>query len=274
MLTDILTAKEARYTEKVLKELGSVNWAKGLINRVNQGGGLISENMPLLFEARFAYELYKKGVQFEYEYSAGVGESTVEFRVLSPKEWLIELVSVRRSEGAKRATKRIGPVYEFSLSTNSSDPHQSEEAEMITAEQKIGEKVFADGKPTKFPPIKEAYHIIVTDMRGYLDQGGDIYDYRQMAYGPSEIPKDKAMFIHFWESKPGKKEPIKGLFEESNPLQSSKYIQQRIHFLGFVREKDYVEGEITRNAYYLNNPRLFDDREEIKRAYQTYPLAI
>ncbi len=274
MMTDRLTLKEAKYTEKVLNELNCVNWAKSLVSRVNQGGGLISENMSILFEARFAYELYKKGVQFEYEYAAGVGDSTVEFRIMHPKEWLIELVSIRRSEGVKRATKKIGPFFEFSLSSNPSDPHQCEEAEMITAEYKIGEKVFTGGNPTKFPSITSAYHMIFTDMRGYLDQGGDIYDYRQMAYGPSGLPKDKVMLIHFWEIKPGQKEPIKGLFQKDNPTKSSEYIRKRIYFLGFVREEDYVEGEITNKAYYLGNPHLFSDSEqEIKKAFQSYPLA-
>jgi hypothetical protein len=274
MFSDRLTEKEANYTEKILSELDSVEWAKRLVSRVNLGGGLTSENMPILFEARFAYELYKKGIQFEYEYPAGVGESTVEFRIEQPHEWLIELVSIRRSDGVKRATKQTGPFYEFTLTSNSTDPHQCEEAEMITAEQKIGEKVFTGGKATKFPPVSKAYHMIVTDMRGYLDQGGDIYDYRQMAYGASGLPKDKNMFIHFWEIQPGKKEPVKGLFETGNPLKSSKYIRKRIHFLGFIREKDFVEGEITEIAYYLGNPLLFnDDEKKMREAYKSYPLA-
>ena len=274
MLSDRLTHKEAKYTEKILNELITVEWAKNLVNRVNLSGGLISENMPVLFEARFAYELYKKGFQFEYEYPAGVDESTVDFRIARPQEWLIELVSIRRSDGLKRATKQTGPFYEFKLSTNSSDPHQCAEAEMITAEQKIGEKVFTDGKPTKFPSVNTAYHMIVTDMRGYLDQGGDVYDYRQMAYGASGLPKDKYMFIHFWEIQPGKKEPVKGLFEKDNPLQSSKYLRKRIHFLGFIREKDFVEREISEKTYYLGNPYLFnDDDQKMKRAYKTFPLS-
>jgi hypothetical protein len=83
-------------------------------------------------------------------------------------------------------------IYEQTLRTDATDHRQSEEAEMLTAEQKIGEKVFADGRPTKFPVPSSAVHAIVVDMRGYLDEGGDIFDYRQMAYGPSGIPADHA----------------------------------------------------------------------------------
>jgi hypothetical protein len=274
VLTDILTDKEAQYTLRILNELNTVEWAKSLVSRVNLGGGLVSENMPILFEARFAYELHKKGIKFEYEYPAGVGESTVEFRISQPQEWLIELVSIRRSDGVKRATKQIGPFYEFILSSNSLDPHQCAEAEMITAEQKIGEKVFTEGRPTKFPPVSTAYHMIVADMRGYLDQGGDIYDYLQMAYGASGLPEDKSMLTNFWEIQPGKKEPVKGLFEKDNPLKASEYIRKRIHFLGFVSEEDFVEGEITEKTYYLGNFYLFnDDEQKMKQAYKTYPLS-
>lgn len=275
MWSDTLSLLEAKFAEKVLKELSSVHWAKRLLSRIHKAGGLTSENMPLLFEARFAYELYKKDLKVEYEYRAGMGDSTIEFRVTGPNEWLIELVSIRPSEGVKRATKQIGPFYERSLTTNSSDPHQSEEAEMITAEQKIGEKVFDGKKPIKFPPIGDAYHLIVADMRGYLDEGGDIHDYRHMAYGHSGIESSeyKDMLIRFWEIKPGIKAPIKGLFEGDNPIKASKYIRERIHFIGFICEKEYVDGEIADKTYYLGNPHIFKNNEAIKIAYRTYPLA-
>ena len=96
-----------------------------------------------------------------------------------------------------------------------------------------------------------------------------------MAYGYSGIePSEyKDMLIRFWEIKPGRKEPIKGLFEKNNPIKASKYIRERIHFIGFVREKEYVEGELADRTYYLGNPHLFKSNKEIKRAYQTYPLA-
>jgi hypothetical protein len=228
--------------------------------------------MPLLFEVRFAYEIHRAGYTAEYEHRAGVNESTVEFRVAGNREWLIELVSIRASDAAKAATRRTGMIYEQTLRTDATDHRQSEEAEMLTAEQKIGEKVFADGRPTKFPVPSSAVHAIVVDMRGYLDEGGDIFDYRQMAYGPSGIPADHAWMIHYWEKEPGKLVPIAGLFEKSNPLRAAPFVQERIHFLGFVREREYTDGEIASTAYYLANPHRLSSEAEARAVFETHPL--
>ena len=220
-----------------------------------------------MFEMRFAHELHRAGVSAEYEYRAGVGGSTIEFRTNTSPQWLIELVSVRTSDAAKRATRQTGLIYEQLLASTREDPARSEEAEMITAEQKIGEKVFADNRPTKFPSITNSLHLILTDIRGYLDQGGDIFDYRQMAYGASGIPAEYSWTVHYWQGR-----PIKGLYEKDNPLHAAQYIQERIHFLGFICEGGFHEGEICEVAYYLANPHLFQNQEAAANAFLSYPL--
>lgn len=144
---------------------------------------------------------------------------------------------------------------------------------MITAEQKIGEKVFSGGKPRKFPPLDGSFRLILADIRGYLDQGGDIVDYRQMAYGAPGVPRKCAWTIRYWQSTPGQLTPIKGLFEQGNPLKSAQYVQERIHFLAFVREHDFSDGEIKRVGYCLANWHLFPTQEKAEVAYETYPLA-
>jgi hypothetical protein len=274
MWSDVLTTREAKFTNQALDVLAAVTWARPLLLRVADAGGLVASAMPLLFEVRFAYEIHRAGFAAEYEHCAGVNNSTVEFRVPGDREWLIELVSVRASEPAKAATRQTGMIYEQTLRTNAPDRRQSEEAEMITAEQKIGEKVFADGRPTKFPAPTSALHAIVVDMRGYLDEGGDIFDYRQMAYGASGIPPEHDWMIHYWEAQPGKHAPIAGLFEKSNPLRASPLVQERIHCLGFVREREYTDGEIRDAAYYLANPHLFSSEAEAREAFKTYPLQV
>lgn len=62
--------------------------------------------MSLMFEVRFAQELQLAGVTAEYEFRVGVGDSTVEFRLNTTPTWLIELVSVRTSDAARRATRK------------------------------------------------------------------------------------------------------------------------------------------------------------------------
>lgn len=150
------------------------------------------------------------------------------------------------------------------LITDAKNEHQTEEAEMIVAGMKIGEKVFADGKPTKFPVPEGTIHIIFTDMRGYLAMGGDHLDYKHIALG-AEAGK---MWTHYWNGK-----PIKGLFEKSNEqLKAAKFIRERIHFIGFIREKDYKQGEIRDNAFYALNKHLFKNTDELNKVWETYPL--
>lgn len=268
MWSDRLTSKEANRTQRAITELSTVPWTKPLLLRLENAGGLRSENMPLMFEVRFAHELYRAGVSAEYEYPAGVADSTVEFRTNTSPSWLIELVSVRTSDAAKRAIRQTGLIYEQLLALTPEDPARSGEAEMITAEQKIGEKVFTDGKPTKFPHITNSLHLILIDIRGYLDEGGNIFDYRQMAYGARGIPAEDSWRILYWQGR-----PIKGLFEKDNPLRAARYVQERIHFLGFVREQYFQEGEMHEIAYHLANPHLFRNQEAAREAFLNYPLA-
>jgi len=272
MWSDTLTSREAEFTASAIEALKSINWAQPLLNRLQQAGGFKSENMPLMFEVRFAYELHRAGKVAEYEYNAGVGDSTVEFRVPGAVTWLFELVSVRTSEAAKNAVTQDGLFYQQILSTDAPDAAQSPEAEMITAEQKIGEKVFTNGAQTKFPvPASNVYHVILSDMRGYLDEGGDVFDYRQMAYGPSGVPSQYSWTTHYWKKEGGKLESIKGLFEKGCPLRSARFIQERIHFLGFIRERKYQDGEIPQKAYYLPNPHLLTNEKAMK-LYELFPL--
>ncbi|MBM4294728.1 MAG: hypothetical protein FJ126_07490 [Deltaproteobacteria bacterium] len=272
MWSESLTDREAEYTETAIEGLKGVTWARPVLDRLQQAGGFKSENMPLMFEVRVAYELHRAGAVAEYEYSAGVGSSTIEFCVQGEIIWLIELVSVRASQAAKKAIIQDGFIYKQMLSTDANDRAQSPEAEMITAQQKIGEKVFADNAPTKFPVPRDNFcHVILTDMRGYLDEGGDWLDYRQIAYGAPGIPPNYSWATHYWNTGMGISEPIRGLFEESCPLRASPFIQERIHFLGFVCERDYREGEIQDISYYLPNPNLLSDETAIK-LYKEFPL--
>ena len=278
MCLDCLSEKEGIYVTRVLKELRTVGWASELLRRIDERGGITAINKPLLFEARFAYELFQRGIQVQYEFPAGIGASTIEFRIANSREWLIELVSVCESAGMRLATKKSGNFFSTTLSSDNlialeAEPKaarekqkQSEEAEMITAQHKIGEKVLSRGQPTKFPCPSSAIHVILVDMRGYIREGGDWIDYRQIAYGPDGVPSDRKGFIHYWEDK-----PIRGLFEklDKHPAQAAFLLQKRIHLLGFIAEKEYRENEISDRAYWLPNPNLVSQalEEEIKRTF-------
>ncbi len=271
MLSDRLTSREADYTQAAIDELRTVSWVRPLLSRLSVAGGLTSENMPLMFEVRFAYELHRNGAAAEYEYKAGVGNSTIEFRIAGSPAWLVELVSVRKSDAMRRATTTRGIVTVLNPDPDS-DGSQSESAEVITAEQKIAEKVFAKGRPTKFPKPASFFHMIFVDIRGYLDAGGDRLDWLEMTAGTSSIPHNRHAAIHYWCGTHGKLQPIRGLFEKDNPIQGAGYVQERIHVIGFVRERKYVPGEIQDSAFYVPNPSLFRSDQEVATAFNSYPL--
>lgn len=165
-----------------------------LVDKIAKAGGIRFENKPLLFEARVANALALAGLASpQYEYGAGVGgNSTVDFRLGTQPEWLVEVVSIGRSAAVEAATFLSGPFYGTVLSTPSSlqdadKRRQSEEGEALLAVQKIGEKVHSGTSPVIFPPPRPGqYHAAVVDMRGHLG-GGDIMDWTQIAFGAESV---------------------------------------------------------------------------------------
>ena len=146
MWSDRLTRKEVQKTERAITSLSAVAWAEPLLARLSRAGGINPDNMPLMFEIRFAYELYRAGISAKYEFSGGVGDSTIEFRLNTTPIWLIELVSVRTSDAAKRAVRKLGLISEQLLSPTPGDPGRSEEGEMITARAEDRRESLCRGK--------------------------------------------------------------------------------------------------------------------------------
>lgn len=257
---------EVPFTARAISTLKEVPWAQKLLRRVDQAGGVTEHNKALLFEVRFAFELHAAGGLAEYEY-VGLDASTVDFRIISAPNWLAELVSVRESKASIDTSIDDGTFFGLTLaSLPGADSKASEAGEMLLAQQKIGEKVYAD-KATKFPePTAGNFHMIVVDMRGYL--GGipvvDQFDYRQIAGGSYRVPEE---YVQFWGD-----EPIKGLFEVGNPLRSASFVRDRVHILAFVRERLYTEGELPSIIRFFANPHLFKDREEAKAALSSFPV--
>ncbi|REE17740.1 DNA-binding GntR family transcriptional regulator [Paraburkholderia sp. BL27I4N3] len=261
MWGEALSEREARAMERVLSELSSVPWSRPLVERIDRDGGLVSDNMPLLFEARFAHALHMQGLTPEYEFRAGVRDTVIDFRVPGKTDWLFELTSIRPSEAVKRATVEDGPfVSQFLRSPNSENTaeenKESEEGEMLLAQQKIGAKVFDGHQVIKFPVPDGRIHVILVDMRAYLN-GGDAWDYSQIAYGPNRVPRE---LVHCWLHK-GQWQPIRGLYEPECLGGAAPHLQQRIHFLAFVAEKTYEPNEILEKILLLPNPMLLNDSD-------------
>jgi hypothetical protein len=258
---------EVPFTERAISSLTEVSWPERLLRRLERSGGVIESNVPLLFEVRFAFEIHAAGGSAEYEYESGIGETTIDFRVTSSVEWLVELVCVRESEATIRVSIDDGTFFGLTLtSIPGHDSKASEAGEMLLVQQKICEKVYTD-KQTKFPlPKADQFHMIVVDMRGYL--GGlpvvDHFDYRQIAGGSYRVPD---AYVQLWRD-----EPIKGLFEVGNPLRSASFVRDRVHFLAFVRERAYTEGELPAIIKFFANPHLFKDVKDAEEALSTFPV--
>lgn len=268
VLLDRMTRGEFDRTKHALEALSTVSWAKPLLLRLEHAGGIRPENMPLMFEVRYAHELFLAGSSATYEYATGIGDSKVDFRTDTSPAWLIELVSVRTSEATRRATRKVGELSETLLMPTSGDPDRSEVGEIIRAQGKIGEKVLAVNAPTKFPPIGDSFHMIVIDMRGFLLSGGDCGDYCEIAYGRRLFRPDQFPFLHKVSGR-----PIEGLFEPDNVRAFARLIQERIHILSFVCERDFSEGEIGRVACNVPNYNLFRDTDAALAALRSHPLA-
>lgn len=289
MWADSLTEAEVEGTLNATDQLISVDWAAPLLSRtkpildrlrigkanreIYRENPLKPTEKPFLFEIRFAHSLAMTGVTAEYEHSTGVGNTTVDFKVNLNPPWLVELVSLYESEAFKRASWSSGAYYGFRLSSDAADPRESEEGEILKAQERIGSKFWSDKKqaPIKFPEPKRAIHLLMVDARGFLGDGlGDRVDWHHIAYGPYGLEEH---FIRFWtDPKTGQRTPILGLFDPNCPLVASRVIQERLHFIGFVCERTFETGEIKERAFYCCNPALFGNKEQVWMVISHWPL--
>jgi HipA-like protein len=266
----ILSYQEVDYTQKCLKELSSCEWAKPLIKKINDMG-LVPQCMPILFEIRFAYALYKTGLKIEHEYKAGVRKSDVDFLAHDKNDakWLIELTSLDESEEVKKNTVSYGNFSLFSSTTSSNDTTNKEEVMgLIRAQRAILSKVAKiekDGKvsPTKFPEPKPGeYNIIIIDMRGFVIGGSDRGDYINILYGSAGFitSEDVEECGRFWiNSETKEKISMLGIFNSDHPDERAKYLQERIHGVGFISESHYANGEISTKLELFPNRKFYNN---------------
>jgi hypothetical protein len=273
--SEILTQSEAEYMLRVIERLRSNSWAAPLINAIQQQGGMTFATKPLLFEARVANALLLANVNpIQYEFPAGVGESTIDFRFGARPAWLAEVVSIGRSDAVEAATFHSGPVYGTTLSSprhseSMEERRQSEEGEALLVIQKIGEKVHDGKAPIKFAaPIPDQYHVVIVDMRGHLG-GGDIEDWKQIAYGAEHVAPQ---FRKYWLDKDDRQIPLRGVWHPENRMRFASTARERLHAIMFVAEEEYSDGSLSKGAWIACNPHLFSDEASARAALAHFPL--
>jgi len=107
MWADFLTGREGNYCKSLINDLKNLDWIQPLIRKIKETGGISKQTKPLLFELRFAAELYRLGLSSDYEYKTGINDSTVDFRIKKDdSSWLVELVSIEISDAVERATNK------------------------------------------------------------------------------------------------------------------------------------------------------------------------
>lgn len=290
MWSNDLTDKEADYMKRIINQVKDADWIQPLLKSIDDQGSLTSKVKSLLFELRVAHALHFSGKRASYEVRCGVGNSTVDFRVDGNPTWFMEIVSVGASEAARGLVKETKPLImdgdmfarTFSQGFSSDAPciQESPVGEMILVQQKLGEKVLNDDKPWKFPnPQPDVYHVILVDMRGFLDRGEEslqahhISEYDQIAYGPQAA--DPKIWPPYVWSFPGglPRRPLAGLFDLNNRCQRfAPRFREVVHFIGFILESEYKAGEISRVAHYCWNPHLFGDRHSAGNVLRSFPL--
>jgi hypothetical protein len=287
MWADTLTSNEVEATLKAADELANISWAfslldrtRPILNRLREGfadkDALLAHRpqpseMSFLFEIRFARALADAGLVCSYEYNAGVGNSTVDFYVDLNPPWLIELVSLHESDAFKAAAWVSGENQGYLLSTISDDPRQSIEGETLKAQERIGEKVFDGKRAIKFPEPNGFIHLVIVDARGFGGAGyGDCADWYQIAYGPQGLRHE--LVKHWTNPKNSATAPISGLFEDECPIRAARTLQDRLHFVGFICERNYAVTEIRESTLYCCNSRLFESKDAARMALSRWPL--
>lgn len=253
--------------------IDAVNNLRIRLERRTAGRPITENERGLFFELRYAEALHIAGTFADYEVNCDVGTSTVDFRVRATPQWLVELVSLGASDAMRAATQNNGAWTSLMLSSPQpsapkNEQNQSEEAEIIKAQERIGEKAFRKGKPVKFPVPAGEVHMIMVDARGFIGGFGDDADWQHIANGAGGL---SAATVRYWtNTRTGASEAITGLFEPHNPARASTTIRERIHVIGFVYEKTFEQGEIAGSTRYEFNPNL--DGDALRGAWAAWPL--
>ena len=266
---DNLSASEGEFCEEIIDRLNGEAWAAPLLAALSGAGGICREAKSFLFELRFANALHEAGVVPDYEIP-GEGSSTIDFGFEhGGQRWAVELMRLEETAAAIDATKSTtdatGTTWiSRNLSSTAKDKRQTEEGETVKAVQRICQKCEKDGRPYKFPEPTEAYNVILVDFRTFL-HGGDEYDRIHVALGGKCL---KSGFLQrFFKGK-----LISGVFDKDTMLKGANEAQERVHFIGFVKEKKYESGEFAQCTQFVANPRLFKSEEEVLDAIAKWSL--
>jgi len=266
---DFLSDREGNSALAIINALSSQLWAQGLVARINRNGGVTQRNKSYLFELRFANSLHLNGIKPHYEI-CGENGSTIDFGFnCKNQNWAVELMRLEETEAVQDATKLIRDECGIEsvimhLSTDAEDRRQSTEGETIKAVERICQKCEWKGKPHKFKIPHNTFHAILVDFRTFLN-GGDSDDCIHVGLGGEYVKNEHSRL--YWN-----REPISGVFNPRTKVRGASFIRERVHFIGFVDEKNYLPGSFGKATQFIANPELFRSSEAALAAIETWPL--
>jgi hypothetical protein len=120
------------------------------------------------------------------------------------------------------------------------------------AVERICQKCERGGRPHKFPVPGNAYHALLVDFRTFLN-GGDKFDRIHVGLGGEFVPGE--FHRRYWNGR-----LISGVFSSRTGIRGAEIIRERVHFLGFVREREYGVGAFGPAIQFIGNPNLFEIR--------------
>ena len=268
---DSLSKDEADYVQAIMDELKDKAWSAPVVAGIRDNGGIVQANKDRMFELRFGYALDQVGIVPQYEIP-GEGQSTIDFGFTSGgQRWCVEMVRLGETQAVKDATGSSVdadgvPWTGRTLRTGAEDPKQSLEGETLKAVERICQKCESKGRPHKFPAPDGAYHAMLVDFRTFMN-GGDIYDRIHVALGADAVASVAPQYRLFWNQR-----PITGVFGNETNVRGAAQVRERVHFLGFVRERVYGPGEFAAATQFIANPHLFADAPAARAAIATWPL--
>ena len=105
--------------------------------------------------------------------------------------------------------------------------------------------------------------MILVDFRTVLN-GGDVHDRVHVALGAERVAPQYRLA---WQG-----QPISGVFSAQTAVRGAAEVRDRVHFLGFARERTYTPDEFGAVLDLVANPHLFPDAAAVRAAGATWPL--
>jgi hypothetical protein len=68
------------------------------------------------------------------------------------------------------------------------------------------------------------------------------------------------------------KNPITGVFDKRTTMKAAAMARERLHFLGFVRGRNYKAEDLGTTIDFIGNPNLFSSSDEMNAAMATWPF--